>query len=325
MSRKSLFLLSLGGIAVFLAYRLSGWDFDWSLFISSLSNMQPGWITASIVVTFLTYLFRAFRWQILLKPLKGIRIGPLVSANVVGFSAIFILGRPGELIRPLWITRREQISLTTSVATIIVERVLDSLMLIVLFGLALLLVQLPPTTNGILTTMKNAAWLVVLGSAVAVALLFFFRSNIDRIVGYVPFARAASILRNFSEGLSFLQRGSSLALAVAYSIAVWITIVLQFWFMMLGMSIHFSIEAATLVLVGAAIGSVAQIPGIGGGFQAGYVFCMTTFFGVPPEQAIATSLAAWVLSNVPTTAVAALYMISHGLSLKDLRTAAVTE
>jgi uncharacterized protein (TIRG00374 family) len=325
MSRKSLFLLSLGGITAFLAYRLSGWDFDWSLFLSSLSNMQPGWIVASIILTFLTYVFRASRWQVLLKPLKGIRIGPLISANVVGFSAIFILGRAGELIRPLWITRREQISLTSSVATIIVERVLDSLMLIVLFGLALLLVRLPPATNAVLTTMKNAAWLMVLGSVAAIVFLFFFRSNIDRIVGYVPFVRAASLLRKFSEGLSFLQRGSSLALAVAHSVAVWITIVLQFWFMLLGMNIHFSLEAATLVLVGAAIGSVAQIPGIGGGFQAGYVFCMTTFFAVPPEQAIATSLAAWVLSNVPTTAVAALYMLSQGLSLKDLRTATATE
>ena len=46
------------------------------------------------------------------------------------------------------------------------------------------------------------------------------------------------------------------------------------------MNFHFSFAAATLVMVGAAIGSIAQIPGIGGGFQAGYVFCMTTFFMV---------------------------------------------
>jgi hypothetical protein len=42
---------------------------------------------------------------------------------------------------------------------------------------------------------------------------------------------------------------------------------------------------------------------------------------VPPEQAIATSLLAWVSSNIPTVTVAGVYMISHGLSLKDLRTA----
>jgi hypothetical protein len=46
---------------------------------------------------------------------------------------------------------------------------------------------------------------------------------------------------------------------------------------------------------------------------------MTTFFIVPPEQAIATSLVAWVSSYVPTVLAGGLYMVSHGLSLKDLR------
>jgi uncharacterized membrane protein YbhN (UPF0104 family) len=109
-------------------------------------------------------------------------------------------------------------------------------------------------------------------------------------------------------------------LVIAHSIVVWIVIVLQFWFMLLGMNFHFSLSAATLVMVGAAIGSVAQIPGIGGGFQAGYVFCMTTFFMIPAEQAIATSLIAWLSSYVPTVVAGGLYMVSHGLSLKDLRT-----
>jgi uncharacterized membrane protein YbhN (UPF0104 family) len=102
-------------------------------------------------------------------------------------------------------------------------------------------------------------------------------------------------------------------------------IALQFWFMMLGMNFKFSAHAATLVLVAAAIGSIAQVPGIGGGFQAGFAFCLTTFFAVPPEQAIAASLVAWAFSYVPTVAVAGLYMIIQGLSLKDLRTATASE
>jgi uncharacterized membrane protein YbhN (UPF0104 family) len=126
-------------------------------------------------------------------------------------------------------------------------------------------------------------------------------------------------LRSFSEGLSFLDRGRSFGLAIIHSVFVWIVIVLQFWFMLLGMNFRFSISAATLVMVGAAIGSIAQVPGIGGGFQAGYIFCMTTFFIVPPEQAIATSLVAWVSSYVPTVLAGGLYMVSHGVSLKDLK------
>jgi uncharacterized protein (TIRG00374 family) len=321
MSRKSLFLLILAAIAIIAVYRWSGLSFDWSLFFASLWNVHPGWLAASVAATLLSYVLRALRWQVLLHPLKAISLGALISTTVVGFSAIYVLGRAGELIRPLWLTRRERIPLTASVATIIVERFLDTLMVIALFGWALLFVELPEAAATTMSLMKNTAWLMVAGSVGAIVFMFFFRSNIERIVRYVPIERVASLLRSFAEGLMFLERGKTLGLAIAHSVIIWVVITLQFWFMLIGMNFDFSISAATLVLVGAAIGSVAQVPGIGGGFQAGYVFCMTTFFGIPPEQAIATSLVAWVASYLPTIVTASLYMISHGLSLKDLRTA----
>jgi len=320
MNRKLLVLLSLAVIAILL-YRSTGFDFDWSLFLASLWKVHPGWFVTSMLITFLTYVCRAFRWQVLLNPLKPVRIGPLFNTNLLGFTGIFFLGRAGEVIRPLWLTRCEQIPLTASFATIIVERFIDSLMLVCLFGWALIAVEVPAKAHGPLALMKSAAWIMVAASIAAIIFLFIFRSNIDRILRYVPFKRVSSVLRTFSEGLSFLHSGTSLGLILVHSILLWFIIALQFWLMLIGMNFNFTFAAATLVMVGAAIGSIAQIPGIGGGFQAGYAFCMTTFFMVPPEQAIATSLLAWVSSNIPTVTVAGVYMISHGLSLKDLRTA----
>src|SRR5437016_2735655 len=202
MNRKLLFLLILTVVVTVALYRFLGWDFDWSLFVSSLWNVQPVWLMASIVATLLTYVARAFRWQVLLNPLKSIRMGPLVSTNVLGFSAIYLIGRAGELVRPVWLTRRERVPLTASVATIVVERFLDTLMLIVLFGGALLLVKLPSAAEHTVTLMKNTAWIMVAGSAAALTFFFFFRSNVERIVRYIPVARLASLLKSFSEGLS---------------------------------------------------------------------------------------------------------------------------
>ena len=320
MSRKSLFLLSLAVIAVIVIYRARDWNFDWSLFFSSLWDLHPGWMAASIAAALLTYVVRAFRWQVLLTPLKRIPVGSLLSMTVVGFSAIYVLGRAGEVVRPIWLTRREQIPLTASVTTIIVERFFDTIMILVFFAWALLIIEVPPTAAETLGRMKNAAWIMIAGS-LAMIFLFLIRSPIERLLRYLPSARIASSLRNFSRSLSYLAERRSLTLVLAYSLALWILIALQFWFMLLGMNFQFLISAATLVMVGAAVGSIFQVPGIGGGFQAGYFLCMTTFFAVPPEQAIATSLVAWVVSCAPTVIIAALYMISHGLSLKDLRTA----
>jgi glycosyltransferase 2 family protein len=320
MSRKSLFFLCLAAIGAFVAYRLLSPGFDWSLFLTSLWNVHPVWLAASILATMLTYVARAFRWQVLLHPLKSIALGPLISVNVLGFSAIFLLGRPGEFVRPLWLARLERIPLTASLATIIIERVLDTLMLLILFGLALLVAPLPSAAAATVTAMKNAAWLMVAGAGAGIVFLFFFRSKIEWIVSFVPFDRARSLLRSFSSGLSFLDRSRSLALALMHSVVVWIVIVLQFWTMLLGMNFRFSLAAATLVMVGAAVGSVAQLPGIGGGFQALYIFCMTTFFAVPAEKAFASAMIAWISQFIPTVLAGGWYMISHGLSLKDLRT-----
>jgi len=249
-------------------------------------------------------------------------MGSLITTNLLGFSAIYLIGRPGELVRPLWLTRQARIPLTASVATVIVERVLDTLMLIALFGWALLVVQLPSAAAHTITLMKNAAWVMVASSVAAIIFLFLFRSNVDRINRYVPFKKLHSLLKNFSEGLSFLDRTRNFGLALVHSAVVWATIVLQFWFMLLGMNFNFPVSAATLIMVGAAIGSVAQLPAVGGGFQALYVFFMTTFFGIPAERAVASALIAWISQSVPTVVAGGVYMISHGLSLKDLRTAA---
>ena len=85
------------------------------------------------------------------------------------------------------------------------------------------------------------------------------------------------------------------------------------------MDLDFSYGAATLVMVVLAIGSIAQIPGIGGGFQVAWIFCMMTFFQIPLEQATATSLIAFVLSYAPTTVVAATYMLARGISMREFR------
>jgi uncharacterized protein (TIRG00374 family) len=239
--------------------------------------------------------------------------------NLVGFSAICLLGRAGEIVRPLWLTRRERIPLTVSLATLVVERFFDSVMIVVMFGFTLLLVRVPTTASATLMWMKNAAWVIIALSVAAGAILFVFRSNIDRIVSLVPFERASRLLRSFSDGLSFLERSRSFGLVVAHSLVLWIAIALQFWFMLLGMKLSFSIAAATLVMVVTAIGSIFQVPGVGGGFQAGYILCMTTFFALPKEQAFATSLIAWVSSSVPVVVAGGFYMISQGLSLKDLK------
>jgi len=286
--------------------------------------MKAGWLIASLVATMAAYWFRATRWQILLAPLKAVRIFPLLSITIVGFSAIFILGRAGELARPLWLTRREKVAFTGSVATIVVERFLDVIMLIIAFAVALFAAEVPSSSSPTLILLKQAAWLIAAIATISMIALFVLRSNAAWVVRKIRFKRIAHWMDTFLQGLSFLQDGKSLGVVLFQSAIVWILLALQFWFMLLGMNFTISPAIATLVMVGAGIGSIAQIPAIGGGFQAGYIFCMTAFLKIPFEQAVATSLMAAVLSFAPTIAVSFFFMAGQGFSLRDLKTESQT-
>src|SRR5689334_19376702 len=94
MNRKLLVALVLIVIGLIVAYRSQLWEFDWHTFFNTFRDVQVGWLVASILTTFLTYWLRAIRWQALLGPLKAISINALLTATLIGFSAIYVVGRP---------------------------------------------------------------------------------------------------------------------------------------------------------------------------------------------------------------------------------------
>jgi uncharacterized membrane protein YbhN (UPF0104 family) len=297
-------------------------EFDWALFASSLSTFHPGWLAASVVLSLMTYLLRAVRWLALLAPVKRVSIGPLFWATIVGFAAIYLLGRAAEFARPLWLTRTRKVPFSTSMATIIVERFLDALMLIAVLALALMTVEVPVNAAAVLSSLKDAGWLVATTAAASMLFLFVLRSRVSSIAGFIRhirFPAIAALVEDFARGLSFLGSARSLAIVVLHSAALWIVIAMQSWFMVFAMHLDFSFPAAMLVMVAVAIGSIAQIPGIGGGFQVAWIFCMTNFFMLPTEQAAATALFAFVLSYAPTIVVAALYLLTQGISVREFR------
>ena len=246
VNRKALFLLAVLGIGAIVASRVSRQDFDWALFLSSLSNLRPGWLAASIVLSLGTYFIRAARWRELLAPLRRVPLADLFWTTVVGFSAIYLLGRAAELARPLWLTRKEHIPTGASIATIIVERFLDSLMLIAVFALALVMIEVPRESLAVLSTLKRAGWLIGATAAVAMVLLFVLRRHVDSAAGLirkVRLPRVAKLVENFAQGLSALGNARSFAAVLFDSAILWIVMALQSWFMFTGLDFDFSFGA----------------------------------------------------------------------------------
>src|ERR1043166_4111242 len=130
MNRKLLVALILIVLGLIVAYRYKGWEFDWQLFFASFRDVRMGWLLASVAMTAATYWLRAVRWRVLLGPLQEISIQALMTATLIGFSAIYVIGRAGEVVRPVWLSQRERVPFGASAATIIVERFIDLMMLV---------------------------------------------------------------------------------------------------------------------------------------------------------------------------------------------------
>jgi hypothetical protein len=317
MRRKLLFLLGFVGLGG-AAWLVLPEEFDPALVWTGLGEAHPGWIAASVGATFLGYAVRALRWQSLLGPLKRVGFAPLMSATVVGFGAIFTLGRPGEAVRPIWINRREAIPVVGAAATIVVERIFDLMMILVLFLIGAVWIELPERTEMVLGGLGTPLQLAVF---VAAALLgsFLLHRYADRLIRLAPLKVLRSLMQTLTWGLAATSTARGFALVTLYSLLLWVVHTLQFWLMLEALDLSFPLAASIMTLVLTSLGSVAQVPGIGGGFQAGFILSATAILGMPAEVAIAASLVVWLITMGPTVIAAAAYLLWKGISVRDLR------
>jgi uncharacterized protein (TIRG00374 family) len=100
----------------------------------AIEHARPGLVVLTVAVTVQTYLIRAWRWQWLLRPLGRARFRTAFRATVIGFTATFLLpGRIGEVLRPYLLARADGFEASAAFATVIVERVLDLITVLLLF------------------------------------------------------------------------------------------------------------------------------------------------------------------------------------------------
>src|SRR5262245_4597991 len=92
----------------------------------------------------LTMFARSLRWRTFLSPIRRAEMSNLFAATAVGFGAIFVIGRAGEIIRPAVLSLRERIKPTATFATILIERLFDTTAVVSLFATNLLFFELPP-------------------------------------------------------------------------------------------------------------------------------------------------------------------------------------
>src|SRR5437016_3620846 len=131
-------LLVLAALVGFVYYRWRTSGFAWNLFLDALKGLDWSWMALALALVLATYVGRTLRWEVMLRPLtREASLTRIFVATVVGFTAVVLFGRAGEPVRPYLISRKEGVSFSSQLAAWVLERLLDLLMVLVIFGLSL--------------------------------------------------------------------------------------------------------------------------------------------------------------------------------------------
>jgi uncharacterized protein (TIRG00374 family) len=319
--------VTLGAVA-FVAYRWRTSGFTWSEFTAALLHVNWFWLAVSLVLVAATYVGRAMRWEIMLRPLRpDANLWRLMVATAIGFTAVVLFGRAGEPVRPYLIAKKEGVSFSSQIAAWVVERILDLLMVLLIFGIALTQVsrstiQPGPKTRIIL---EVGGYLAGFTGAVCLAVLIALRQLRGHIqerlleaLSFLPdkvVARIKEVLAAFGEGMQSTRRTRFTVLLVLYTVIEWIVIAGAFACVLRAFPATASLGLTDVViLVGfVAFGSAVQLPGVGGGMQIATVLVLTEFFGVGFSAASGIALVLWIITFVVIVPVGLALAFHEGL------------
>ena len=327
--------LLLVALLAFVAWKLHSSHFDWSAFAASWRTADPRLLALAVLLIQFNFVLRALRWSVFLRPAFKARSHTpaawwtLIGSQFIGFTGLSLLGRLGELIRPLLIARRTGLPFSSQIAVVAVERVFDLGAFALIFSLNLLLApslqSLPHHELFRRVGYTIAALTLILIIFVAAVRLAgsFVAQGVNRVVSLVSKpageSSAGKVLA-FRDGLNVIDNVPDFLLAAALSIVLWLIIALTYVLVLRAFPppIHSLEPADALLLMGfSVVGGVVQLPGVGGGAQALTIGALTQLFNIPAALAVSAGLMVWLIASMSVIPFGLLYARIEGVSLRQ--------
>jgi uncharacterized protein (TIRG00374 family) len=338
-----LILAALVAIAYQSRHKIHLADFTWRKFIASVGQANIWLLLLSLVAIYGCYAIRAVRWQRFCRYLGPTSFLNTFAGTLMGFAAIFVLGRAGEPIRPLLLARKNRLPVASMFGIFFLERFCDFAAAAVLACLSLLVFPNRLSDAGAdmnwVDGAKRGGWLLLAAMSILVAGLFYYRLHgaaaLDRGlerwhgVGGVR-ARVASALAGISEGLQAIRTMSDLFATIFYTALHWFLAVLIYLLVAKAFAASFEVSdmnlaGAMLLLAVTLVGSVLQLPGVGGGAQIATFIGLTKIFGLDQEPAAAIAVVLWIITFAGSTLAGVPLLIHEGMSMGELRKLARAE
>jgi glycosyltransferase 2 family protein len=294
--------------------------------IDVLGQANYWWLLPGIAVYFVAVWARAWRWHWLLRPIKEIPTRRLFPITVIGYLGNNIFpARAGELLRTVVLKKDEQVAISASLATIIVERIFDGVTM-----LAFIFVNLPEvakltSSSGFVGNIQQVA---IWGTGIFIAALAFFLlaamfpehslALIQRLAELIlPVKireKTVNLARLFLGGLAALRSPQAILMIFVTSVIIWLLETLKYWFVM--HAFPFTVSFFTLMLMNGIVNlatTIPSAPGYIGTFDAPGIAVLSAY-GIPKALAAGYTLVLHAALWLPVTALGAYYLLREGIS-----------
>ena len=317
------FYLILGIIisAAFLWWALSGLELDqvWD----DMRGADYWWLLPSVAVYFVGVWVRTWRWDYMLRPLKPIPVRRLFPVVVIGYMGNNIYPfRAGEVLRAYVLRRREQIPMSGSLATVVVERVFDGLVMLMFVFAALPLAPLPSSEIQTLVVLASLAFFgaMIIFFIMAAQPQRFMRLSrwfSDRLLPERIAAPLLGFLERFLDGLASLRDFRQVMMIFFTSIIIWLLETIKYWFVM--HAFDFEVSFFALMLMNGVVNLATTLPSAPGyvGTFDGPGIAVLVLYGIPQSIAAAYTLVLHAALWLPITLLGGYYMLREGLGWRD--------
>jgi uncharacterized protein (TIRG00374 family) len=323
--------------ALFLLAGLIIWWFgrrlDWDQVKLAIRKSDWRLILAAAVVILIAYVWRAVRWQALLKPLTESSLREVWVATCVGFGAILLIGRAGEVVRPVVLPMRDhRVRPAASFVTIMVERLYDSVTIVLLFALSLLWLKPAGGGGADFARARIAGAVLVVLLIVAVSLLIWFRKRSQTVIGWLDrriSSRSAlrarikhgllSTLEQLATALSVLSNVRLLAITVFWSVVMWGSVSVANLLVCRAFGVPFGFAQVFFVLGWSMVGSAVPTPGGAAGAFHAVTAAALVLLGVGRDQAAAMAIIMHLVDFSPAAVIGLFYFLRGEVNLERLR------
>lgn len=298
-------------------------------FWSAVQKANYIWLLPGIFVYFVGVWVRAWRWHYLLGPIKKIPTRTMFPITTIGYMGNNIYpARAGEVLRAVILKRREGVPVSASLATIIVERIFDGVVM-----LAFVFVNLPElakltSDSGVVGNIQQAALYgtgIFIGALILFLLAAMFPQRsitigtwlIERLTPERLHEKLNSIMHKFLDGLAALRSPLNVLMVFLTSVLIWLLETGKYWFVM--HAFDFNVSFFALMLMNGIVNlatTIPSAPGYIGTFDAPGIAVLTAY-GVSQATAAGYTLVLHVALWFPITLLGAYYMAREGIKWSD--------